>query len=91
MKWSGSLGRCPCPNSDKGFDWNTGYQTLINFHRAGPRWDVDQLFWELQKRGPASEAAQSDLCLCDSLYISRLILTVNFWMIARPAVAVLDI
>ena len=45
---------------------------------------------ELQKRGPACEAAQPDLCLCDSPYISRLIV-VKFWMIARPAVAVLDI
>ena len=42
---SGSHGRCPCPNSDKGFDWNTGYQNLIHFHQAGPRWDVDQDFF----------------------------------------------
>ena len=77
--------------SDKGFDWNTGHQNLIHVHRAGPRWDVDQdFFGELQKRGPACEAAQPDLCLCDSLYISRVIV-VKFWMIARPAVAVLDI
>ena len=73
-EWSGSHGRCPCPNSDKGFNWNTGYQNLIHFHRAGPRWGVDQdFFGELQKRGPACEAAQPDLCLCDSPYISRLI------------------
>ena len=71
-EWSGSHGCCPCPYSDKGFDWNTGYQNLIHFHRAGPRWCVDQDFLgELQKRGPACEAAQPDLCLCDSPYISR--------------------
>ena len=81
----------PLPKLGKGFAWNTGYQNLIHFHRAGPRWGVDQdFFGELQKRGPACEAAQPDLCLCDSLYISRLIV-VKFWMIARPAVAVLDI